>query len=70
MWVESDLSALVRATDAYEDSLRKLGQVEISVEKDTQQLMLTGQSYQVSEICFISNAISVMQRIAGFRSAV
>lgn len=50
MWVESDLSALVHATDAYEDSLRNLGQVDISVDKNTNELMLTGHSYQVSEI--------------------
>ena len=50
VWVESDLSALVHATDAYEDSLRNLGQVDISVDKNTNELMLTGHSYQVSEI--------------------
>ncbi|XP_076465742.1 uncharacterized protein LOC143297329 isoform X2 [Babylonia areolata] len=47
VWVESDLSMLVQATEAYQDSLRNMGQVDFIIDSNTHELILTGQPYQV-----------------------
>ncbi|XP_076465733.1 uncharacterized protein LOC143297329 isoform X1 [Babylonia areolata] len=47
VWVESDLSMLVQATEAYQDSLRNMGQVDFIIDSNTHELILTGQPYQI-----------------------
>ncbi|KAL8566043.1 hypothetical protein ACOMHN_062772 [Nucella lapillus] len=47
VWVESDLSMLIQATGAYQDSLRNMGQVDLTLDNNSQELMLSGQPYQI-----------------------
>ncbi|KAK7494928.1 hypothetical protein BaRGS_00013807, partial [Batillaria attramentaria] len=47
VWVDSEISVLVQATDAYSQSLRDEGGLEISTDPTTQEMVLTGRDFQI-----------------------
>ncbi|XP_076461066.1 uncharacterized protein LOC143293742 isoform X2 [Babylonia areolata] len=47
IWLEKDLSSLLRDHDQYQEDLKNNGHVDITYEKSTQQITITGQFYQI-----------------------
>ncbi|KAL8572685.1 hypothetical protein ACOMHN_049814 [Nucella lapillus] len=71
VWLEADLTRLLQDQEQYQQVLKDHAQIDISMDKTSKQIMLTGQSYQIEWAWrYLSNLQDQQQHSSGFfRSA-